>query len=248
MPGLRIRITVMTDVPSSHSRPAPKGWRKVTGHVAVRALFKSVLINMIVPGVLYKLSVSHFPATSLLPLAISGVPPILWLAYSVIKLRAIDFLGLFAAENVVVSMAALVLAHNEREALIGRAMQNVILAAIFLVSLAFAKPLVFHMGRQLATGNDPSRRDAFDAAAEQPGALRAYRVLTCGWILALLIKAAGSYYLGGHFSTKDYLIVSPLWDLASDSVLVTWSLLYGKAKLGSTDPRVQSAAPAVVIP
>lgn len=229
--------------------PSPGGWRKLTGHVAVRALFKSVLINMVAPAILYRLAAPHFASTSLWPLALSGAPPILWLAYSVLKLRAIDFLGLFAAENVVVSMAALVLAHSEREALIGRAMQNVILAAIFLASFAFARPLVFHMGRQLATGNDPARREAFDRAGDQPGAMRAYRVLTGGWVAALLIKAAGSYYLGAHFATKDYLLVSPLWDLASDTVLVTWSLLYGKARLGpSGDDSPPPTVTSVVIP
>jgi hypothetical protein len=218
----------------------PKGWRAVTGHVAVRALFKSVLINMAGPAVLYRLSTPHFPAASLLPLAISGIPPILWLAYSVIRLRAIDFLGLFAAENVVVSMAALLLAHTERGALIGRSMQNVILAALFLGSLATARPLMFHMSRQLSTGNDPDKRQAFDAAATQPDALRAYRLLTLGWTAALLIKAAVSYYLGANLSTKDFLIWSPLWDLASDSVLVTASILYGRKALAAAP-----AAPAL---
>ncbi len=55
----------------------PKGWRAVTGHVAVRALFKSVLINMVAPALLYRLAAPHFLASSLLPLAISGIPPIL---------------------------------------------------------------------------------------------------------------------------------------------------------------------------
>jgi len=229
--------------------PAQQGGRQgVTAHVAVRALFKSVLINMVAPAVLYRLSTPHFAPGSLFPLAISGAPPILWLAYGVIKLRAIDVLGLFAAENVAVSMAALVLSHNEREALIGRAMQNVVLAAIFLASLAFARPLVFHMARQLATGNDPARRVTFDLAAARPDAARVYRVLTRGWILALLIKAAGGYYLGAHFVTKDYLIASPLWDLCSDSVLVTWSLLYGRARLGSSSAGVQRPEPSAVFP
>jgi len=209
------------------------GWRAVTGHVAVRALLRSVLINMAAPALLYRLAAPHFGATSLAPLALSSIPPVLWLAYGLIKLRAIDFLGLFAAENVVVTMAALVLAHSERQALIGRSMQNVVLAAVFLASLAFARPLVFHMARQLATGNSPEKRQDFDAAAARPAAMRAYRVLTWGWTLALLIKAAGSYYLGAHLSAKDYLVFSPLWDLASDSALVTWTILYGRAALGS---------------
>ncbi|MDR3506683.1 MAG: hypothetical protein P4L64_02170 [Caulobacteraceae bacterium] len=228
--------------------PPPSGWRKVTGHVAVRALFKSVLINMIAPALLYRLATPHFAASSLAPLAISGAPPILWLAYGVIRLGAIDFLGLFAAENVAVNMTALVLAHTERGALIGRSMQNVVLAAIFLASLAFAKPLVFHMARQLSTGNDPAKHDDFDRAASGPDAMAAYRVLTWGWTFALLVKAAGGYILAAHLSTKDYLIASPLWDLASDSALVTWTLLYGRARLVPTAETPSLSTPPVVIP
>jgi hypothetical protein len=185
------------------------------------------------PAVLYRLSAPQFPADSLLPLAISGIPPILWLAYSVIRLRAIDFLGLFAAENVVVSMAALLLAHTERGALLGRSMQNVFLAALFLGSLTMTRPLMFHMARQLTTGNDPAKRQSFDEVATQPAALHAYRVLTLGWTAALLIKAAGSYWLGANFAAKDFLLYSPLWDLATDSVLVTASILYGRKALAA---------------
>ena len=225
-----------------------KGWRAVTGHVAVRALVKSVLINMVAPALLYRLAAPQFSANSLLPLAISGMPPILWLAFSVIKLRAIDFLGLFAAENVVVSMAALVLAHTERGALIGRSMQNVLLAALFLGSLATARPLMFHMARQLTTGNDPTKRESFDQAATQPDALRAYRVLTLGWTAALLIKAAGGYWLGANLPAKDFLLFSPLWDLISDSVLVTGSILYGRKALATPAPAAPLAAPEPVAP
>jgi hypothetical protein len=178
-------------------------------------------------------------------LAISGIPPILWLAYSVIKLRAMDFLGLFAAENVVVSMAALLLAHTERGALIGRSMQNVLLAAIFLGSLAYARPLMFYMARQLSTGNDPNKRQAFDVAATQPHALGAYRVLTLGWTASLLIKAAGSYWLAANFAAQDFLVFSPLWDLISDSILVTASILYGRRALAMPAP-VSSLAPSIV--
>ena len=222
------------------------GLRAFAQHVAVQALLKSVLINMVAPAVLYRLAAPHFAADSLAPLALSGAPPILWLAYGLIKLKAVDFLGLFAAENVVVSMVALVLAHTEREALIGRAMQNIILAALFLGSLTLARPLVFHMARQLSTGNDPDKRQAFDSAADRPGALRTYRILTLGWTLALLAKAAGSYALATHVHTKDYLLLSPLWDLVSDSALVTWSLLYGRAKLlggkGAAEAKIQASA------
>jgi len=225
----------------------PNGWRTLTRHVALRALFKSMLINMAAPALVYRLASPHFPADNLAPLAFSGVPPILWLAYSVIKLRTIDVLGLFAAENVAVSMAALVLAHSERGALIGRSMQDVILAVIFLGSLATARPLVFYMARQLSTGNDPARREGFDRAAAAPDAMRAYRVLTLGWTAALLIKAAGSYWLGATFAAKDFLLLSPLWNLVSDSILVNASILYGLRMLPASALGSGLLAPATAV-
>jgi hypothetical protein len=209
----------------------PSRLQSITRHVAFRALLRSMLINMAMPALLYHFAELHFATQSLWPLAIAGCPPVLWLAYSVITLRAIDFLGLFAAENVAVRVVALLLAHSQRGALIGRSLENVVLATFFLASLAFAKPAVFYMARQLATGNDPDMRRSFDITAAQPTAMRTYRVLTWGWALALLIKAAGCCYLAARLSTQDYLMFSPLWDLASDGVLVTWSILYGRFRL-----------------
>ncbi|WP_174296293.1 VC0807 family protein [Sphingomonas bacterium] len=202
--------------------------RRITGHVAVRALGRSVLINMMAPGLLYAAAAPHFEHGSLIPLALSGVPPMLWLAYSLLKLGAIDFLGLFAIENVIVRMTALVPAHSERDALIGRAMENILLAAMFAASLCLAKPMMFYMSRQLSTGNDPAKRDAFEMAAAAPGALAVYRTLTVAWAGALLIKAAGGYLLATHCTTSQYLIFSPMWDLFSDAVLLTGTVAYAK--------------------
>jgi hypothetical protein len=204
---------------------------RVARHIAGAALGKSVLINMVAPALLYNWAQPHFPATSLVPLGISGLPPILWLLYSVVRLKAVDWLGLFAAENVAVAMVALLLAHTEREALMGRAAQNFLLALLFLGSLLVRKPIVQYMARQLATGNDPAKKAAFDAAADLPAAIRVYRAMTAVWAAALAVKAIGAFFLGAYLTTRGYLICLPIWDLVSDSCLVTWSLLYGRSRL-----------------
>lgn len=220
------------------------GLRRIAQHVAFKALAKSTLINMAAPTLLYRLAVPHFGTHSLLPLAISGLPPITWLAYTVIKLKAVDFLGLFAAENIVVSMTALVLSHSEHQALVGDSLQDVVLSAIFLGSLAVGRPLFLYMARQLSTGNDPEKRSRFDAEAMQPRAFKAYRSLTWGWTLALLVKAGGSFCLASSATTKDYLVFSPLWDLVSNAALVSWSLGYARAKLPHPSQEDQEPADA----
>ena len=225
------------------------GLRAIVQHVAFRALMRSVLINMVAPAVLYRLASPQFPTGSMAPLAISALPPILALAYSLLKLRAVDFLGLFAVENVIVNIASLLLAHTEKGALIGRSLQNIPLALIFLGSLAFQKPLVLYMARQFATGNDPASAGDFDRAARDPQNLKTYRWMTWIWAAGLTVKSAGSVYLALTFVTKDFLIASPLWDLFSDAALVGWSILYGRAKLGAGNagvgPATFDAAPLV---
>jgi len=209
---------------------------RATHHVAIRALVQSVLINMVAPTVVYRLMAPLFPAGSLLPLALSGLPPALMLAYTVIRLRAIDILGLIAAENVVVELLAAALAHGEQQALLGRALENPILAVVFMGSLFIGEPLALSMSRQFSTGNDPAKRAAFDAVARQDNTLKVYKVITAAWVAALLLKALGGMAWADLFTTKDYLIVNGLWSLATDGILVTWSLLYGRAKLIDRTP------------
>ena len=212
-----------------------------THHVAVKALIKSVLINMVAPTIVYRLAEPHFAAGSLAPLALSGLPPALVLAYTITRLRTIDILGLFAAENVVVELGAAMLAHGERQALLGRALENPILALFFVGSLFVGEPLALAMSRQFSTGNDAAKRASFDAVAKQPDALKVYRVITWVWAAGLIGKALGSMVWADIFSTKDYLIGNGLWSLVTDGMLVTWSLLYGRAKLVDRTVRLPTA-------
>ncbi|MDO6415032.1 VC0807 family protein [Sphingomonas sp. BIUV-7] len=223
--------------------PHPTPARRLTSHVAASALAKSVAINMVAPAILYGRAAPHFPPNSVVPLAISGVPPLLWLAFSLARTRAVDFLGLFAAESVMVRMTALLIAQDERGALIGRAMENGLLAIGFLVSLMIARPLLFYMARQLATGNDPAQRAAFDNEAAKPHVRATYRELTIGWVVGLTVKSAINLVFASYLSTREFLMISPLWDLASDAILVTVSLLYGKARLSAA--RSPAAEPAI---
>ncbi|ALP68541.1 VC0807 family protein [Paraburkholderia caribensis] len=210
---------------------------RATRHVAVFSLVRSMFISMVAPSIIYHYAAPHFASSSLCPLGLSGLPPILALAHSVFRQKAVDFLGLIAAENVIVDMLALVLSHTEKGALAGRALENPILALIFALSILMGKPLVLSMSRQLSTGNDPHKRAAFDAVAMQPYAMRVYRFMTWVWIIAFLIKSIGNYTISQYFSTREFLIFNPIWSLATDVVLLTWTMLYGRAKLVSPPVR-----------
>jgi hypothetical protein len=137
--------------PSKSTTPQHHATRKSV----LRALWQSVFLNIVCAYLLYRFFAPTFHSGSLLPLAISGLPPLAGLAYGLIRTRTIDFIGLFAAEDIAVSMISLIFAHSETSALVGRSLQNSLLGVIFLGSLVVNKPLVLYITRQLLPGMIP---------------------------------------------------------------------------------------------
>jgi hypothetical protein len=214
----------------------------------MKALGRSVFLNVVCSYLFYRLLAPRFPSGSLLPLALSGLPPLFGLAYGLIRQRAIDFIGFFAAEDIAVSMVSLVLAHSEVSALVGRSLQNAVLGVIFLGSLALDKPLVLYISRQFLTGNDPQARGRFDLVVAQPDARRVYRIMTWVWAAAMFAKSAGSVLLALTLAAQNYLVISPIWTYGSDALLVWWSMRYGYRKLRHYADRAESLAEESVTP
>jgi hypothetical protein len=76
-------------------------------NTAIKALGRSVFLNVVGSYLVYRLLAHGFPFGSLLPLALSGLPPPFGPVYGLIQQRAIDFIGFFAAGDIAVSMVSL---------------------------------------------------------------------------------------------------------------------------------------------
>lgn len=199
---------------------------------ALRGLLKSLVINVLCPYLLYRALAPHFSSKSILPLGISGLIPLLNLAYSLFRQHSLDVLALFAAEDVIVSLAATLLARTPTAVLIGRSFQHAILGLIFLGSLVVRRPLMLYISRQVATGNEPAAIARFDQLAIREDVLQVYRFMTVIWAMVLFAKSIVSIAMALSFSTKRYLILSPLVNYGSDVLLIFWSFRFGYARLG----------------
>jgi hypothetical protein len=115
---------------------------------AIRGLAQSVFINVVCTYFMYRLLEPHFRSASFMPLAVSGLLPLFGLAYGVVRRRAIDIIGLFAAEDIAVSVIATSLAHSSTSALVGRSLQNAVLGALFLSSVLIKRPIMLYIARQ----------------------------------------------------------------------------------------------------
>lgn len=199
---------------------------------ALRGLARSVFINVICTYVLYRLLEPHFDSRSLIPLAVSGLLPLFGLAYGVVRQRSIDIIGLFAAEDIAVSLAAVSLAHSAMGALVGRSLQNAVLGVLFAGSVLVKRPIMLYVARQFVTGNEAAGKERFDRMAARPDAKSTYQTMTLIWAAVLFTKSVVSVVIALTFSTRQYLILSPLWAYGSDVLLIWWSFHYGYAKLG----------------
>ena len=206
---------------------------------ALRGLARSVFINVVCTYFLYRLLEPHFRTGSLMPLGVSGLLPLFGLAYGVVRQRSIDIIGLFAAEDIAVSLIAISLAHTATSALVGRSLQNAVLGVLFLGSVLIKRPIMLYVARQFVTGNEAAGKSRFDQMAGQSDAKRVYRTMTLVWALTLIAKSAVSVVIALVCSTRQYLILSPVFAYGSDVLLIWWSFHYGYSRLGhyANDPR-----------
>ena len=199
---------------------------------ALQGLLRSLLLNVVAPYLLYRALSSHFEANSVMPLAISGLLPIINGLYGLIGRKTVDVFALFASEGVIVSIVITLLAKSQRAFLIGRSSQSAIMGLVFLASFLMGKPLVLYMARQFSIGDDPASLARFDQVAKRDDALKAYGFMTVVWALALCLVSGLEFAMIFSLPTNSYLLLSPFVTYGSYALLVIWTFRHAHKQLG----------------
>jgi hypothetical protein len=199
---------------------------------AMRALAASLFINALCPYLLYRVLEPRFAPDSPVPLALSGLFPVLGLTIGFAWKRALDIIGLFALVEVGVAIVTTMTAHSASSALLGRTLQNSVLSAIFFISVLLGRPIMLYVARQFVTGNNAGYRARFDQIANRPDTKRVYKVMTLVWATVLLGKNLVGIPLALSLSARQFLVAAPAFNYGADIVLVWWSMRYGYSRLG----------------
>jgi hypothetical protein len=101
--------------------------------------------------------------------------------------RGLDSVGMLVLLEILVSIALLVLIHDERLMLIRPSFYTLVAAVYLLYTAAVGKPLTFEAARPIATKGDPSRNASYDQAwATSPEFRRIHTMVTTGFGVALI--------------------------------------------------------------
>jgi len=144
-------------------------------------------------------------------LALATVVPALWVLGNWAWRRRLDVIPGIALVGIVIGLIAVVALHGSelvlkmRESLISGTF-----GLVFLISLAVSeRPIIFHIGRALASGHGGDARADFETLWGEARAQRVVRLLTLVWGVGLFGEACLRAILAVSLPTGTFLALSP---------------------------------------
>ncbi len=156
----------------------------------------------------------------------SAMPPLLWSAYELIKIRRIDAISLTIVVSILLTVGATALGGSARLIQIRDALVTGAIGLAFLVSLlVMRRPLIFYLARAaMARGEEGIA--AYETIWDQPGVPAVFRWLSVVWGLGLVAQTAAMCTLAWIWPVSRYLLLSPPISFSIFGVLMAVSLAY----------------------
>ena len=210
----------------SEDIPSPAGralaWVRANGiHTAIEAL-----VNFILPIVIFDLARPHWGDVRGL-IASSG-PPVLWSLGLLAVKRKVDAISMLVLAGIALSLLAVLGGGSVRFLQLREKLVTVTIGAVFLISAAIRKPLIYYLARATIMRRSANEAEAFVALRENPHFRRVMTVMTLVWGFGLLAEAAVSTLLVLNLSVHDYLVAGPILGYSTMGALSLWSFLYGR--------------------
>jgi intracellular septation protein A len=185
------------------------------------------LVNLGGPFIVYQLASGHMSETAALML--SSAPPILWSIGQLIWSRTLDAISLLVIAGIALSLVATILGGSPRLLLVRESFITGVFGLIFLGSLLFPKPLMFHVVKTTVTKQGMSE-EAFSSRWSIPGFRFTFYLMTVVWGVGLLVEAILKIILAFSMPIGSFLVISPIISYGIYFGLLGWSIWYGNQR------------------
>ncbi len=192
-----------------------------------RALLPSLVVDGLCPFLTYELLTSYVPGTSqVVALGVGAMFPAANGLSSLVRRRHVDFIGAVVLVGLAVSIVATIVSRDPKILLVRESFVTGALGILCLLSLLWPRPLMFYVGRQFATGEDPTSRAGFDARWSLPGFRHLFRVLTVVWAVGWIVEFALRIVMVFTLSIPEVLAISPFVFNGITLGLLAWTVAY----------------------
>jgi len=197
-----------------------------TPAIGVRGLLLSIILNAIIPFGVYWFVKHYLNPSEFIALCAAALFPLLYSIYEFSNHRSFDLIAIFALLGISVSILGVALGGDTKILLIRESFFTAMLGIACFISLLFPRPLMFYVGRQFMTGNDPAKMAEFDAQWQHPYARFVHRLITIVWGSAYVGEFVIRVILVYTLPTALVLIISPILLGAITIGTIAWTLTY----------------------
>jgi hypothetical protein len=192
---------------------------------AFGGMLPSILMNAVVPLVIYLLASPHMP--TLPALALSAVVPLLYGGYGWVRARSIDPLSIIALALLGVGMLLALLVQDPRLLLLRDSYETGVFGLLCLLSLPFSKPVAYYMYRWTFV-RTPEQLARLNAGWQVPYARFVRRLTTAVWGVVFLGEALLDTFLVYHLPIVQWMAIHPFLFWGAMVVAFGWATLYVK--------------------
>jgi hypothetical protein len=175
----------------------------------LRGFLPSIIVNGVLPYVIFQLLKSYTSASDLLALIISALPAIISGLFGIIRQRQMDLIAAVTLVGIAVSIIVAFVGGDPRLFLIRESFLTLALGIACLVSLLFPKPLWFYIFRYFASASNSLRTTEFNANWQYAGFRSFIRILTLVWGVTFVGEFILRVILVYNMSIAQFLALSP---------------------------------------
>jgi len=199
----------------------------------------SLLLNGVAPFVAYQvLSARGVPVVR--ALVLTSVFPIAGLLVGFARSRRADAIGVISLVLIAVGIAGS-MNFGPRFYLVRVSFGTSAFGLLCLASLLYRRPLMFYLGRQVSTGNEPTRAAYYDALWQRPRFRHVQRVVTATWGIGYTLEAGVRLLVAVTLPIGVVLLVEPIIGYVVLGLLMLWTIRYTRgAALEASRPGLSS--------
>jgi len=185
---------------------------------ARKQILFTLMINGVIPWLLYVLLSDVLG--SLAALSVATLFPLVDTLAHLLRHRKLDAFGSLMLFTFLLTISLVAFGGSEKLLLVRESLVTAAVGLVFLVSLAFPKPLIFHLAVRFIAKPD------FASGWQHAYFRFVMRLMTFVWGVLLTGEAAVRVWMAFRLSTKTYLALSNvvLWGFIGAAIL--WTIVY----------------------
>jgi hypothetical protein len=209
-----------------------------------RGLLVSMVLNALVPVLLYQVAKRYFSASELGALSAAALFPLGWSVVDLLRVGSLDPVAVLSLVSIAVSMVAVVLGGSPKLLLIRESFFTGAFGLACFISLAAPRPIMFYFSRYFTAGRDPARSAEFDRAWQRPAFRHTMRLITIVWGVTSLVEFVVRILLVYTLPAATVLVVSPIVLGGLLLATISWTFAYGKRMRARVEAQSHAAGPA----